>query len=412
MNSISTHKNTAILISLTLSAGLIYAVGSGIQSSYGIMLKSICSSSGISYSSVSFVLAIGQLMYGLTQPFFGLLALKKSNAFVLAFGAILTAAGLIAMPYCKSELLLLISLGIALPSGIGALSFGIIMSALSPAIPERFAAAISGIVTASSGIGSCVLSPIIQSRIAAGGLSSGVFFLAISALILLPVSLWLCKKRTPLKSQPQTQKLRAAALFREAFRSRNYRRLMAGFFTCGFHMAIIELHLYSQFTSYGIADDTASYAFSVYGIITIAGSILSGAACSRFRMKHTLGTLYAFRAALTLWFLLSPKTVYTAFVFIALLGMTGNATVVPTSGLIEKEFGAHKLGTLFGFTFLCHQLGSFISAWLGGILISVTGSYNLIWVADAVLCVLAACASFTIKENRSLNMPAALGKEL
>lgn len=65
-------------------------------------------------------------------------------------------------------------------------------------------------------------------------------------------------------------------MFREAFKNRNYWLLIGGFSTCGFHMVIIEAHLFLQYVSYGITREMAAWAFAVYGIATIAGALLSG----------------------------------------------------------------------------------------------------------------------------------------
>lgn len=69
---------------------------------HGIMMKGIIEHTGIDYASVSFVIAVGQIMYGVTQPLFGMLALKKSNAFVLFTGIVMMTVGLIATPLCTS----------------------------------------------------------------------------------------------------------------------------------------------------------------------------------------------------------------------------------------------------------------------------------------------------------------------
>ena len=76
----STKNQTRILtvIILTLAACFIYAVNAGIRNNYGIMLQSITESAGMTIASVSFVLAVGQLFFGLVQPFFGALAAKKA----------------------------------------------------------------------------------------------------------------------------------------------------------------------------------------------------------------------------------------------------------------------------------------------------------------------------------------------
>lgn len=153
----------------------------------------------------------------------------------------------------------------------------------------------------------------------------------------------------------------------------------------------------AQITSYGFTEQSVTYAFSIYGIATMAGSVVSGYLGSRFPMKKVLGGFYASRTLWIIGFLLLPKSPVTMYLFAILLGFTGAATVPPTSGLIGRRFGPTALGTLFGVSFLCHQLGSFVSAWIGGLTVTATGDYTLLWCIDAALCILAAACDFRVR---------------
>ena len=55
------------------------------------------------------------------------------------------------------------------------------------------------------------------------------------------------------------------------------------------------------------------------------------------------------------------------------MGLTWLGTVPLTSGLVAKVFGTRHLGSLFGVCFLSHQIGSFLGAWLGGLVFDLTG---------------------------------------
>ena len=55
------------------------------------------------------------------------------------------------------------------------------------------------------------------------------------------------------------------------------------------------------------------------------------------------------------------------------------------------------IGLLLGTAFVFHQIGSFISTWLGGVL-GANGQYLLLWVTGAVLATAAALLCYTIKE--------------
>ena len=385
------------LVGIVIAACLFYALNCGIRANYGLIRGAISAASGVDYEAMSLILAVAQLSFGIMQPVFGVLALKKSNGFVLCCGAALAAAGLLGIPFCQGELSLLLCLGLIMPSGLGGLSFGVIMGAVTPLLGERRAATASGIVSASNGLGNIIMAPVLRGMLDSVGLFGAILALCIPAVCLIPLALWFQKFRAPETAQPE-ERPTLKALLSAAFKSRSYIFLVLAFFTCGFHMAIIETHLYTEFTSYGISEQSVTYAFSVYGITTMLGSVVSGVLGSRLPMKRVLSGFFAARPVLIIGFLLLPKTLASAFVFAALLGFTGSATVPPTSGLIGKLFGPAALGTLFGLAFLAHQVGSFFSAWLGGLCVAATGGYVLIWCVDAALCVLAAVLVFSIKD--------------
>jgi predicted MFS family arabinose efflux permease len=176
--------------------------------------------------------------------------------------------------------------------------------------------------------------------------------------------------------------------------------LAIGFSTCGFHMVIIESHLFSQYLSYGIEASSASWAFSLYGIATIAGALISGWLSAKISKGKLLVFYYGFRAVwVLLYIFVVPKTLVTAILFSVGLGFTGDATVSPTAGLVNKHFSLTEAATLIGLLFFFHQIGAFASAWLGGILLDLTGGYVALWVLDALLCVIAAMASTRIQNK-------------
>lgn len=393
----SNNKFTFYSFLITLSACFIYMMNSGIRNNFGIMLQSIVENSGVSFVSVSFVIAVGQLAFGITQPIFGIVADKKGNRFALLFGIICTVIGLILIPYCKSIFSLFIVLGILVPGGIGAIAFGIIMGTLTQQLPERFKSTVNGIVNASSGIGNSILTPIISIFIVAGGIASCTKMLSILSLIMLPATFLLCAKGN--NNKKTSEKQSTSELFKISFKNRDYLFIVIGFFTCGFHMALIANHLPTEIMSYGFTNADTSNMFSIYGISTMIGAFIAGILGSKLRMKNILGTLYASRSIMVLLFLIFPKNSIVITIYIFFLGLTGSATVSPVSGICGKIFGARGMSILFSFAFLVHQFGSFFSAWFGGICFDVLGNYTLIWCVDAVFCAIAGIISYIISEK-------------
>lgn len=387
-----------------VAACLVFAIMQGIHDNYGIMLKGIVENTNIDYASVSFVIAVGQILYGATQPLFGMIALKKSNAFVMFCGVAMMAAGLIATPFCSNIFSMLIFFGIILPSGTGALCFGIVMGAISPIIGEKRATIVSGIVQASAGIGDALMSPTLQYLTEQHGITLSMPVFAVPILLTVPAVIWLgrsCarqKDMAAMVSKEPEKKEKLSEILGGSFRDPTYWCLLIGFSTCGFHMAIIETHLFSQFVSSGIPGNIASLTLTVYGITTMLGAVLSGFLGQKFQMKNVLASVYGFRILIALSFLLLPKTIPFAFIATGLLGMTGDSTVPPTTGIISRKIGVAKLAVVYGSIFIGHQIGAFASAWLGGILVNTSLGYSALWHVDLCLCLIAAAVSFKIRD--------------
>lgn len=390
------------VIAFGLLACLLYGVGAGLRADIGILLVPLSQHSGVSYEDVSFCIAVMQLVFGLMQPVFGIIAGRRSNRFVLGLGVTMMLLSLAGMMLAQSFAMLLLSLGIFFGCGAGALAFGLILTSATYFVGQHYAMIISGMLNASAGMVGFFLSPLLQFFIGRGGAVSALISLIVPVVLLIPAVLIVTSrdpKRRDIQADGGEKDLSLASLGK-AFHNRTFLLLLGGFSTCGFHMVIIESHLFSQFVHYGIEPEAASWAFSVYGIATICGALLSGVLCNTLSKGKILAFLYGFRAVwVALYLFIMPKTFLTAVVFATGLGMTGDATVSPTAGLVSENFTLRQVATLMGVLFLAHQVGAFFSAWFGGVLLAATGGYVTIWLIDIALCLFASIVSGCIQRK-------------
>ena len=100
--------------------------------------------------------------------------------------------------------------------------------------------------------------------------------------------------------------------------------------------------------------------------------------------------------ALFLWL---PLSVWSVYAFAIALGLLWLSTVPPTNGIVAQVFGVRYLAMLAGFTFLSHQIGSFLGAWLGGRLYDTLGSYDIVWYLSIALGVVAGLLNLPIDER-------------
>ena len=97
-------------------------------------------------------------------------------------------------------------------------------------------------------------------------------------------------------------------------------------------------------------------------------------------------------------FLIAPLTPWSVYLFAAVMGLLWLSTVPPTNATVANIFGVQHFSMLSGFVFFSHQIGSFLGAWLGGLLYDKTGSYDLVWYIAIALGVFAGLVNLPVKE--------------
>ena len=387
---------------LVLSSAAILAVTMGVRQSSGLFVSPLNSSTGLGIVTVSFALAVGQFVWGAAQPLFGMLADRVGSFRVIAAGGVLLAAGMAITPWMDSRFGLILSMGILTAAGAGAGSFSILIGAAAQRLPADKRSFASGFINAGGSFGQFVFAPITQGLISAFGWVTAMVTLAVTTLstILLALPLRQSKAAHAATMAPPSDGMTLGQQTRIAFRDPSYWCLHAGFFTCGFHISFLVTHLPGEVALCGLPASVSAASLAIIGLANIVGSLGAGWLGQIRRMKMILVWMYGSRAAAIAIYLMAPKTDLTFYLFAAVLGLTWLSTVPPTAGLVGKLFGPRYLATLFGLTLFSHQIGGFFGAWLGGIAIDSTGSYNWMWYADIVLASLAALVNLPIREEK------------
>jgi len=391
---------------VTLAAAALLMVTMGVRQSFGLFVSPLNSSTGLGIATISLALAVGQFTWGAIQPIAGALADRHGPAPVLAAGIVLLAAGTALTPFMDSGLGLMVALGLLASIGSGAGSFSVLIGAAAQRLPPEARGKASGVINAGGSFGQFVFAPIAQALIQAFGWMAALWALAATTLAALPLVRTVAGKAKPAHAQGAAGGSPWRALG-DAFGDRSYQLLNLGFFTCGFHIAFLVTHLPQEVDLCGLPPTVASWSLAIIGLANIVGSLVAGFATAKYRSKYILAWMYGSRAVLIAAYLVAPKTALTFYIFAAGLGLTWLATVPPTATIVGKLFGVRFLGTLFGMTLLSHQVGGFLGAWLGGLAIERTGSYDWMWYADMVLAAAAALVNLPIREARPVPQPAA-----
>ena len=388
-----------------------------IRASFGVFQIPIAAEFGWPRSDFSLAIAIQNLAWGIGQPMFGAAAERFGDRKAIILGAVLYALGLVLSGYATTPGTMQL-LEILVGFGIAGTGFGVILAIVGRASsPENRSMAL-GIATAAGSAGQVVGAPAAQLLLQHYHWQTVFVIFAVvilSALLALPFL-----KSTPMASKAELQESLGTVLIR-AFKDPSYTMIFMGFFSCGYQLGFITAHFPAFITercgaidpsgmlaAIGITSTSilGAIAISVIGLFNIVGSICAGWLGKRYSKKYLLAGIYIGRTIASIVFITLPMTPTTVMLFSAVMGAMWLATVPLTSGLVAHLYGIRYMGTLYGFVFLSHQLGSFLGVWLGGRMYDLTGDYTLVWWIGIGVAAFSALIHLPIRERPLMLQPA------
>jgi predicted MFS family arabinose efflux permease len=389
----------------TLMASSILMITMGSRQATGLYVGPLNTDTGLGIVTISLAMAIGQFIWGAAQPIAGAFADKYGPRPVLLCGVLTLVIGSALTPFVTSSWGLILTLGILTAIGAGACSFSVLLGAAAQRMPTESRGVASGIINAGGSFGQFVFAPIIGKLIQWVGWMGSMWAIAVVTLLAVPLLNKLTSNtHAPVKPSEQEGGLKKAVS--DAMRNPSYLLLHLGFFTCGFHIAFLVTHLPTEVGLCGLSPTVASWSLALIGLANIVGSLVAGSCVNLYRSKYVLAVMYGSRAVLIALYLAAPKTEWTFYAFAVGLGLTWLATVPPTAALVGKLFGIRYLATLFGLTLLSHQIGGFLGAYLGGLVLEANKDYQWMWWADIALSAMAAVINLPIKEAPIVKMQA------
>ncbi len=382
-------------------AGLVLFLSLGQRHAFGLYVLPVSGSFDWDRATFSFAIALQNLVWGLAQPFSGMLADQHGPRRVMLGGAVLYVAGLAAIPFASSGWAFATVAGVLVGLGLSGTGFGIVYGAAGKAVSDAQRPRALGIVGAFGGAGQFVMLPLNQKLIDALGWSSAILVAATLLAAMLPLALGAGRPVAPATPATAAPPPALGAALRQAFGDRDFWLIGLGFLSCGFHLAFIATHLPAYLAGRGLGPQVAATALGLVALTNIAGTYLFGAWAARWQRKHLLAALYTARTLAIALFVTLPTTAVSVYVFAAVMGFLWLGTLPLTNGLLSQLFGMRYITTLFGFVFLWHQIGSFLGVWLGGLVFDATGSYALVWALACVLGLVSAVANLPVRERRA-----------
>ena len=385
-----------------ICAGLVLTLSMGIRHGFGLFLQPMSADLGWGRETFALAMAVQNLLWGITQPFAGMLADRYGTARVVVAGALLYALGLFTMAHASTPLMLVLTAGVLIGIGLSGLTFSVVAGVLGRSFPPEKRSMVLGISAAAGSFGQFAMLPVTQLLLSTLGWYGALVILGLVGMAIVPLAAALVERRT---GAAHVFHQSTGEAVREAFAHRGYLLLTVGFFVCGFQVVFVGVHLPSYLADRGMPAHVAVTALALIGLFNVIGTYTTGWLGGRMPKRYILSAIYFGRAVVFAAFLLLPLTVWTVYGFAVLLGLLWLSTVPPTNAIVAQVFGVRYLSMLSGFTFLSHQIGSFLGAWLGGRLYDTLGSYDLVWYLSIALGIAAGLINLPIDE-KSIARPA------
>jgi MFS family permease len=292
-----------------------------------------------------------------------------------------------------------------------------VISSFGKLLPESWRSLAFGAGTAAGSFGQFLFSPLGVSLIDHFGWQSALEIFAGLLLLMVPLAFAIATPRSdaPARNSDgaavatsglvQTQTYKQALA--EALTHRSYILLVLGFFTCGFQLGFVTLHLPAYLMDRGLSAEIGGWTLGVIGLFNIVGAMLSGWLGGRVPKRYILAVIYFARALAVVFLITLPATPVVALIYGALTGLLWLSSVPPTSGLVAVMFGTRWMAMLFGIAFFSHQVGGFLGVYLGGAVFERTGSYDPVWWLGVLFGVLSAVINLPIVEKPVRRLAAA-----
>ncbi|RKE10985.1 sugar phosphate permease [Catellatospora citrea] len=396
------------------AVALVSIVGAaGFRATPGVLIEPLEQAFGWSRGTISAAVSINLVLYGLTSPFAAALMERFGMRRVVAGALLLVAAGSGLTVFMTASWQLMLLWGVLVGLGTGSMALAFVATFTNRWFVKH-RGLVTGVLTAGGAAGQLVFLPLLASLVQAYDWRVAALTVAGSALLVVPLVLWLLRDDpadlgiTAYGADPDAAPAapaastgaarRALGALRDAAKTRTFWLLAGGFAICGATTnGLVGTHFIPAAHDHGMPTTTAASLLALVGVFDIVGTIASGWLTDRFDPRWLLGIYYALRglSLMLLPELFAADPHPSMLVFILFYGLDWVATVPPTIALCRQHFGASG-AIVFGWVFASHQFGAAGIALVAGLVRDSSGSYATAFYGAGLLSLAATAMSLAI----------------
>ena len=385
---------------LILIAGLVLCIGNGFRMSLGIYFPDLLGSTVFGASMIGLTYGIFNLLWGTMSPIAGAFAEQKGYVKTLSIGFIGISLSFYISSFAIDPIHFLFGLGVIGGLSAGVISVPVIIGGVSKYFEDdKTQSTVTGILMSIAASGMFIFTPINQFLVSTFKWSSSFQITAVFFLFMIPLSFIFFLPKPQKKNKKPLSKRKISDVIKQALKDKSYRFLILGFFVCGLHVALISNYLPIFAKLNGLETTIAATGLTLVGIFNMIGTLISGKVSGLIKKKFILSFIYFTRSIAIFLLLILPTSNFVIIAFSCVIGLLWLSTVPPTSGIVANRFGTRYLSTLFGIVMVSHQMGAFVGALVGGLVIDLYGSLDIAWIMAILISLFSALIHFPIIEK-------------
>jgi sugar phosphate permease len=401
---------------------LVLLTSAGIRSTPGILMVPLENEFHWSRATIALAVSINLILYGCIGPFAAAVMERFGIRRSVLCALVLVGAGVASTCLMQYPWQLILMWGVLVGTGTGFLA-----TVLSAMIAARWFTArrglVVGILSGGASTGQLLFLPVMANVTAAYGWRATVLAIAAVVAVILPlVALFLRDRPQDVGLLPygETGEVKPVAqskgnpvalafgALHGAVRVKDFWILAGTYFVCGASTnGLIGTHLIPACIDHGYSEVTGAALLATMGVFNFIGVTSSGWLADKFDNRVLLFIYYGLRGLSLFYLPFSFVNFYTMTLFAVFYGLDWFATVSPTVRMLTNTFGRDKAPLVYGWVFMCHQLGGASAAFIGGLLRVNYDDYMAAFMLSGALCLGAAVAALFIGSGHNAPQPAA-----
>ncbi|WP_284335747.1 MFS transporter [Comamonas sp. NoAH] len=381
----------------------------GLRLGIGPLFLPMAQDLGFSRSLLASIVAIGMLCYGLGMPLAGWLVARTSTRKVLLLGTAILVLSTLWAVNTRTASGIFWSFGVWMSVGAALTSPVALTPVISRWFNRRRGMALFFLSTGSMA-GIAVMTPALGWALQFFSWQHTLLgFAAIFALITVPTALLVVRDNAPENADAplpsahgapaaaRTAPLAALSVW-ESMRSRTFWKVTFGLFACGFSMNLMGTHCMPMLQDHGFDASTSALGIGLIGLVAIPSTMVLGRIADKVERRKLLSVIYGVRG-LGFIGLLLVGSAWQLYGVAAVGGVVWAGSIALSSAILADVYGVKKVGVLYGWAYLGHQVGAMISAWLGGWGYETHHTHWVAFGAAAALLLLASAVAWTLRRE-------------